>query len=183
MTLVCIPRPVYLTVCLTAIVNDKFHSRQSLHLSSSRSALKGDFCGDVRCDEATEDRDSCPMDCCPYDNVEKCQVVNNTCPDECCGQPLCCRIPLDGPQPPVIFDLFIWIIVGVAGLVVLVNLCCCFCCICCAKRCCKKRKKDKHGKKGHDKDKSTPVWFLNLFVQFKVCLRVRVFSAYVFREL
>ncbi|XP_072018656.1 uncharacterized protein [Amphiura filiformis] len=121
------------------------------------SSLNVDFCGDGRCDSFTEDGNSCPIDCCPQVNPEECQVVNNTCPDPCCGQPLCCILPRTATSFSTISDVFIYVIVGVAAFIVLLNLCCCFCCVCCAKRCCKKYKKDKHDKHGKSKEKNTPV--------------------------
>ncbi|XP_072019680.1 uncharacterized protein [Amphiura filiformis] len=107
-----------------------------------------------------ETSDSCPIDCCPQANPEKCQGLNITCTDPCCGQPQCCNIN----SGSVFSDLFrglwqtiIWINVGVVGFIVLLNICCCCCCVCCARRCCKKYRRDKHDKHGKNKEKNTPV--------------------------
>ena len=117
-----------------------FFSETVTFLHFYRSSITGDFCGDGRCDDGTEDIHACPMDCCPNDNPDKCQVVNNTCPDECCGQPLCCReAPIDIPFN-IFSNMFILTVIGIGGFIVLLNICCCCCCALCSFKCRRKRK-------------------------------------------
>lgn len=36
------------------------------------------------------EHESCPADCCPIRNPEKCAVAQGSCPPECCGKSSCC---------------------------------------------------------------------------------------------
>ncbi|XP_078616641.1 uncharacterized protein LOC144884943 [Branchiostoma floridae x Branchiostoma japonicum] len=48
------------------------------------------FCGDDKCDPG-EDHESCPFDCCPRYNPEKCKrSYCDKCPPPCCAESSCC---------------------------------------------------------------------------------------------
>ncbi|XP_072018657.1 uncharacterized protein [Amphiura filiformis] len=90
------------------------------------SAVKEGFCGDGRCDHK-ENVEECAIDCCPEVNFE-CSVSNSTCTDICCSEPGCCM-----NLSFLVDNLWMYIVIGVVGCIVLVNLICCCVCFSCYK--------------------------------------------------
>lgn len=48
-----------------------------------------DTCFNLQC-EPGETPENCPVDCCYKNNPSACTWKDNTCVDECCGEPSCC---------------------------------------------------------------------------------------------
>ncbi|XP_041475995.1 uncharacterized protein LOC121424393 [Lytechinus variegatus] len=92
------------------------------------SSADASFCGDGRCDPATESHEDCPTDCCPTINDE-CLVRNNTCPEPCCSTSSCCK------EPYSVSNIWFIIIGSVVGVIFLITVCCCCCCFCCVRKC------------------------------------------------